>query len=126
MNETIHDEENSSEAEDDTSEEQNLNELQTYENNGEQNKQQDKLLTTNFEVKVKTEKLKGSKPVQLTNRYSNLRSILELTKKYGEFILIFNQFIVNGPLMPFNNIWVLCNNRKSKCDDEGKSQYTIF
>ena len=34
LNETIHDAENSSEAEDDTSEEQNLNEMQTYENNG--------------------------------------------------------------------------------------------
>ena len=50
MNETIYDEENSSEAEDDTSEEQNLNQMQTYENNGEQNKCEDKLLTTNFEV----------------------------------------------------------------------------
>ena len=38
LNETILDEKNSSEAEDDTSEEQNLNEMQTYENNGEQNK----------------------------------------------------------------------------------------
>ena len=36
LNETIHDEENSSEAEDDKSEEQNLNQMQTYENNGEQ------------------------------------------------------------------------------------------
>ena len=60
MNETIHDEENSSEAEDDKSEEQNLNEMQTYENNGDQNKQEDKLLTTNFEVKVKNRKFKGS------------------------------------------------------------------
>ena len=59
MNETIHDEENSSEAEDDTSEEQNLNEMQTYENNGEQSKQEDKLLTTNFEVKVKNRKVEG-------------------------------------------------------------------
>ena len=60
LNETIHDEENSSEAEDDKSEEQNLNEMQTYESNGEQNKQEDKLLSTNFEVKVKNRKLKGS------------------------------------------------------------------
>ena len=29
-------------------------------------------------------------------------------------------------LMPLYNIWVLCNNRKSKCDDEGNTQYTIF
>ena len=52
LNETIHDEENPSEAEDDTSEEQNLNEMQTYENNGKKNRQENKLQTTNFEVKV--------------------------------------------------------------------------
>ena len=52
MNETIHDEENSSEAE-------NVTEMQTYENNGEQNKQEEKLLTTNFEVKVKNRKVEG-------------------------------------------------------------------
>ena len=60
LNETIHDEENSSEAEDDKLEEQNLNQMQTYDNNGEHNEQEDKFLTTNFEVKVKTEKWKGS------------------------------------------------------------------
>ena len=60
MNETSHDEENLSKTEDDTSEEQNLNEIQTYENNGEQNKQEEKLLTTNFGVKVENRKLKGS------------------------------------------------------------------
>ena len=48
LNETIHDEENSSEAEDDTSEDENVTEMQTYGNNGEQNKQENKLLTTNF------------------------------------------------------------------------------
>ena len=52
LNETIHYEENSSEAEDDTSEDENVTEMQTYGNNGEQNKQENKLLTTNFEVKV--------------------------------------------------------------------------
>ena len=56
LNETIHDEENSSEAEDDTSQEENIIEMKIYENNREQNKQEDKLLTPNFEVKVKTEK----------------------------------------------------------------------
>ena len=59
MNETTHDEETVSEAEDDTSEEQNLNEMQTYGINGEQNKQEDKLLTTNFEVKVENRKVEG-------------------------------------------------------------------
>ena len=60
LNETTHDEENISEAEDDTSQEENVIEMQIYENNREQNKQEDKLLTINFEVKVKNEKLKGS------------------------------------------------------------------
>ena len=59
LNETIHDEENSSEAEDDTSQEENIIEMQIYENNREQNKQEDKLLTTNFEVKVKNRKVEG-------------------------------------------------------------------
>ena len=57
MNETTHDEENVSEAENNTSQEENVIEMQTYENNGEQNKQEDKLLTTNFEVKVKNRKV---------------------------------------------------------------------
>ena len=59
MNESIHDEENSSEAIDDTTEDENVTEMQTYENNGEQNKQEEKLLTTNFEVKVENRKVVG-------------------------------------------------------------------
>ena len=44
-------EENSSEAESDTSEDENVAEIQTYENNGEQNNtQESKLPITNFEV----------------------------------------------------------------------------
>ena len=107
LNETIHDEENSSEAEDDKSEAHNLNQMQTYENNGEQNKQEEELLTNNFEVKVKNRKAEGLITYSTDNKSLNLRSILELTKKYGEFILIcmiFSQFIVNGPLMPSYNI----------------------
>ena len=41
LNETTHDEENVSEAEDDTAEDENITEMQTYENNGEQYKQED-------------------------------------------------------------------------------------
>ena len=59
MNETTHDEENSSEAEDDTSEDENVTEMQTYGNIGEQNKQANKLLTTNFEDKLKNRKVEG-------------------------------------------------------------------
>ena len=52
LNETTHDEENVSEAEDDTSQEENVILMQIYENNQEQNILNNKLLTTNFEVKV--------------------------------------------------------------------------
>ena len=59
MNETTHDEQNVLETEDDTSDEENVTKMQTYENNGEQNKQEAKLLTTNFEVKVENRKVEG-------------------------------------------------------------------
>ena len=59
LNETIHEEENPSEAEDDTSEDENVTEMQTYGNNGKQNKQENNLLTTNFEVKVENRKVEG-------------------------------------------------------------------
>ena len=75
MNETTHDEQNASEAEDDTSEENSVYEIESHLVNGEQNKQEDKLLITNFEVKVENQKLEGSEPIQLINRYSNSRSI---------------------------------------------------
>ena len=58
-NETTHDEENVSEPDDDTSQKQNVNEIQTYENNQEQNVQEEKLLTTNFQVKVENRKVEG-------------------------------------------------------------------
>ena len=59
MNETTHDEENVLETEDDTSDEENVTEMQTYGNNGEQSKQEEELLTTNFEVKVENRKGEG-------------------------------------------------------------------
>ena len=59
MNETTHEEENASEAVDDTPENENVTEMQTYENNGEKHVQEDKLLTTNFEVKLENRKVEG-------------------------------------------------------------------
>ena len=59
MNETTHDEENVSEPEDDTSQEENVTEMQTYENNQEQNEQEDKLLINKFEVKIENRKVEG-------------------------------------------------------------------
>ena len=60
MNETTHDEQNVSKTEDDTSEEESATQMQIYENNGEQNKPEEKLLATNLKLKVKAKKLKGS------------------------------------------------------------------
>ena len=59
MNENTHDEQNVSETEDDKSEEDNVTEMQTYENNQEQNIQEEKLLANNFEVKVENRKVEG-------------------------------------------------------------------
>ena len=59
MNETIHDEENSSESVDDSPEDETVTKMQTYENKGKQTKQEEKLLTTNFDVKVKNRKVEG-------------------------------------------------------------------
>ena len=61
LNETTHDEENVLETEDDrsTSEEENIIEMQIYENNVEQNKQEEELLTTNFEVNAENRKVEG-------------------------------------------------------------------
>ena len=58
-NTTIHDEDNSSEAEDDTSDENSVNKIETYGNNGEQNEQENKLLMSNFEVKVENRNVEG-------------------------------------------------------------------
>ena len=101
----MHDEHNSSELEDESSEEENVIDIDTYEDNGEQNVQESKLLTTNFEVKVENQKVEGlitySTDQQIFKFKVNSGMDKKWTKKYGEFILIFNQFIVNGQLMPF-------------------------
>ena len=50
----MHDEDDSIHDEHDSSEDENVTEIQTYEDNGEQNNvQENRLLTTNSEVKVK-------------------------------------------------------------------------
>ena len=59
LNNTTHDEDNSSEAEDDTSEQNSVYEIDSHLVNGEQNEQEDKLPTTNFEVKVENREVEG-------------------------------------------------------------------
>ena len=102
MNETIHDEENSSEAEDDKSEEQNLNQMQTYERNGEQNKQEEKLLTTNFEVNVKNRKVEGlltySTDQQIFNFMVNSVIDQEVWRVYIDFQSIHSKWTIDAIL----------------------------
>ena len=101
----MHDEHNSSELEDESSEEENVIDIDTYEDNGEQNVQESKLLTTNFEVKVENQKVEGlitySTDQQIFKFKVNSGMDQEVDQEVWEFILIFNQFIVNGQLMPF-------------------------
>ena len=64
LNETYNDQ-------DESSEENSENEIQPYTENGEQDKiQENKLLTTNFEVKVENQKLKAH---NLFNRSTNIQ-----------------------------------------------------
>ena len=77
LNQTIHDQENVSEPEHDTSEKQNVTKIQTYENNQEQNVQEEKLQTTNFEVKVENRKVEG------LITYSTDQQIFKLKVKSG-------------------------------------------
>ena len=69
LNETHNDE-------DDSSENQNQNEIKYSEKDHQGYAIQDKLLTTNFEVKVENRKVKRLITYSKINRYSNLRSIL--------------------------------------------------
>ena len=87
MNETTHDEENVSEAEDDTSQQENVIEMQIYENNREQNKQEHKLQTTNFEVKVENRKVEG------LITYSTDQHIFKLKVNYGTDLEVWGVYI---------------------------------
>ena len=60
LNNTMHDEDESIYDEDESSEEEHVNEIQPYKENGEQNNvQENKLLTANFEVKVENREVEG-------------------------------------------------------------------
>ena len=68
-------------------------------------KRTNSLLPTS-KLKRNTEKLKGSYPIRLSNKLSYSRLILELTKNYGEFMLVLNQIKTSGQSMVYYNIWV--------------------
>ena len=102
LNETTHDEQNVSETEDDTSEEENVIEMQTYENNGEQNKPEEKLLTTNFEVKVENRKVEGlitySTDLQIFNLKVNSETDHEVWGVYIDFQSIHSKWTIDAIL----------------------------
>ena len=96
----------SSEAEDDMSEQHNLNEMQTYENNREQNKQEEKFLTTNFEVKVKNRKVEGLITYSTDQQIFKFKVNSGTDQEVWGVYIDFQSKTVNGQLMPFNKIWV--------------------
>ena len=102
LNQTTHDEQNVSETEDDTSEDGNITEMQTYGNNGEQNKQEDKLLTTNFEVKVKNRKVEGlitySTDQQIFKLNVNSETDQEVWGVYIDFQSIHSKWMIDAIL----------------------------
>ena len=63
-------------------------------------------LQPTLKLKLKTEKLKGSYPIHLSNKFSNSRLTLEVTKNYREFMLILSQIKTNGQCMVYYNKWV--------------------
>ena len=82
-------------------------EIESHLVNGEQTKQERKILTTNFEVKVESRKVEGliiySTDQQIFKFKVNSATNQEV---WGVYILIFNQFTVYGQLMLFYNIGV--------------------
>ena len=103
MNETIYDEDDSS-AE---SEEEHVTGIEPHSNNGEQNNIQDnKLLTINFEVKVENQKVEGLITYSTDQQIFKFKVNSGSNQEFGDFILIFNQFTVSGQFKPFYNIWV--------------------
>ena len=72
LNKTIHDEDDSIDNEDELSQEEHVDEIQTYGDNGEQtNLTENKLLTTNFKVKGENQKLRAH---SLFNRSTNIQN----------------------------------------------------
>ena len=126
VNETTHDEENASEAEDDTSEENSVYEIASHLVNGEQNKQ-DKLLTTNYEVKVENRKVEGpitySTDQQIFKLMVNSGTDQEVWGVYIDFQSIHSEWTKHAILQ---HMGFYVTTEIYKCDDERKSQYTIL
>ena len=104
MNETTHDEENPSQAEDDTSEENSLYEIESHLVNGEQNEQENKVLTTKFEVKVENRKVEGlitySTDQQIFKFMVNSGTDQEVWGVYIDFQSIHSKWTIDAILQP--------------------------
>ena len=102
MNVSRHDEENASEAEDDTSEENSVYEIESHLVSGEQNKQEDKLLTTNVEVKVENQTVEGiitnSKDQQIFKFKVNSAMDQEAWGVYTDFQSIHHKWTIDAIL----------------------------
>ena len=101
LNSTMHDEDDSIQDEDDSPEHENITENETYQDNGEQNNVQDnKLLTTNFEVKVENQKVKGlisySKDQKIFKFKVNSGNNQELWGVYIDFQSIHSKWTINA------------------------------
>ena len=76
--------------------------MQTYENNGEQNKQENKILTTNFEVKVENRKVEGlitySTGQQKLKLKVNSRTDQEVWEVYIDFQSIHSKWTIDAIL----------------------------
>ena len=109
MNETTHCQENASEAEDDTSEENSMYEIESHVVNGEQNEQESKLLITNFEVKVLNRKVEGlitySTDQQIFTLKVNSGTDQEVWRVYIDFQPIHSKWTIGAILQHM----VLCN-----------------
>ena len=118
LNNIMHDEDDTIYDEDESSEEENEDEIQSHQKNGEQNNKQDnKLLTTNFEVEVENRKVEGLITYSTDQQLFQLEVISGSNKEvWGVYI---DLKIDNWS--HFTTYGFLCNNRKSKCDDERKS-----
>ena len=100
-----------------------MTEIKQPKENGEQNNtKEDKLLTTNFEVKVENRKVEWlitySTDQQIFKFKVNSGTDQEVWVVYVDSQSNQNKWTIHGI---FTTYGFLCNNRKSKSDDEGKS-----
>ena len=86
---------------------EDVTEIELPKVHGEQNNvKEDELLPTNFAMEIENRKVDGLITYSTDQQIFKFTVILELTKKYGVFILILNQIKTNRKSMAFYYIWV--------------------